>query len=172
MAIRFERNANVAQFPLMWQEVLDFVTDMNRQQMFGFNDWCLPNRRELRSLMRYKTRKPALPEGHPFTNVFLGWYWSSTSAAISPAHAWYVHMEGALNDVADLNQAHQMGCAGACRILMNSNLWLIVQHIAPRFPKTIFSKQCRLGPSPSYIRLLGGLDPSLPGCTGTTLFFA
>lgn len=45
--------------------------------------------------MSYQTRKPALPEGHPFTNIFLGWYWTSTTAAINPAYAWYVHMEGA-----------------------------------------------------------------------------
>jgi hypothetical protein len=68
---------------------------MNRNSAMGCSDWRLPNRRELRSLMSYQTKKPALPENHPFINVFSGWYWSSTTAAISPAHAWYVHMEGA-----------------------------------------------------------------------------
>jgi hypothetical protein len=43
----------------------------------------------------FETRKPALPADHPFENVFLGWYWTSTSAAINPAYAWYIHMEGA-----------------------------------------------------------------------------
>ena len=57
----------------------------------------LPNRRELRSLMSHQTRCPALPESHPFDNLFSGWYWNSTTAAIHPAYAWYVHvhMEGA-----------------------------------------------------------------------------
>ena len=45
--------------------------------------------------MSYETRKPALPARHPFDNIFLGWYWSSTTAAINPVYAWYVHMEGA-----------------------------------------------------------------------------
>ncbi len=89
------RSANLAEFPLTWQEALEFVADTNRARRFGFADWRLPNRRELRSLMSHHTRKPALPEAHPFADVFSGWYWSSTSAAISPAHAWYVHMEGA-----------------------------------------------------------------------------
>ena len=31
---------------------------------------------------------------HPFENVFLGWCWTSTSAAINPSYAWYVHLEG------------------------------------------------------------------------------
>jgi hypothetical protein len=26
--------------------------------------------------------------------VFLGWYWTNTTAVINPAYAWYVHMEG------------------------------------------------------------------------------
>lgn len=45
--------------------------------------------------MSHQTRKPALPEGHPFENIFSGWYWTSTTAAINPAYAWYIHMEGA-----------------------------------------------------------------------------
>lgn len=93
--LMWTRNANLAEFPLTWQEALDFVAGMNRQHFLGFGDWRLPNRRELRSLMSHQTRKPALPEGHPFSHVFLSWYWTATSAAISPSHAWYVHMEGA-----------------------------------------------------------------------------
>ena len=68
---------------------------MNRERYAGRDDWRLPNRNELRSLMSYQARKPALAEGHPFVNVFLGWYWTSTTAAISPAYAWAVHLEGA-----------------------------------------------------------------------------
>ena len=89
------RNANLAEFPLTWQEALDFVASMNREQRYGQNDWRLPNRRELRSLLSLQTKLPALPERHPFINVFNGWYWSATTAAISPAHAWYVALDGA-----------------------------------------------------------------------------
>jgi hypothetical protein len=88
-------NANLADFPLTWQEALNYIAGMNRERAFGYSDWRLPNRRELRSLMSHQTRMPALPEGHPFRNVFLGWYWTSTTAAINTAYAWYVHMEGA-----------------------------------------------------------------------------
>lgn len=89
------RNANLAEFPLEWNEALDYISGMNRENAFGHSDWRLPNRRELRSLMSHQTSKPALPEGHPFQDVFLGWYWTSTTAAINTAYAWYVHMEGA-----------------------------------------------------------------------------
>lgn len=93
--LMWSRDANFAQFPLTWQEALDFVARMNRKAVFGFSDWRLPNRCELRSLLSHQTKKPALPDPHPFVNIFLGWYWTSTSAAINPAYAWYIHMEGA-----------------------------------------------------------------------------
>lgn len=89
------RNANLADFPMTWPEALEHVARMNREQSLGFVDWRLPNRRELLSLIDYQTKKPTLPEGHPFRNVVLGWYWTSTNAAIHPGYAWYVHMEGA-----------------------------------------------------------------------------
>jgi hypothetical protein len=88
------RNANIADFPLTWQEALDHVAQMNRDHAAGFTDWRLPNRRELRSLISHQSRRPALPNEHLFTNLFQGWYWSSTTAVISPAHAWYVSMDG------------------------------------------------------------------------------
>jgi len=88
-------NANPAEFPLSWNEALTFVRDLNGQTAFGYSDWRLPNRRELRSLISYQTKRPALPGNHPFQNVFLNWYWTSTTAAIHPAYAWYVHMDGA-----------------------------------------------------------------------------
>lgn len=54
-------NANLAEFPLTWQDALDFVADMNREQRFGQHDWRMPNRRELRSLLSLQTKLPALP---------------------------------------------------------------------------------------------------------------
>ena len=88
------RDANPTEFPLTWPEALAFIARMNREGALGFADWRLPNRVELRSLVSHQTRKPALPREHPFENVVQSWYWSATTAAISPANAWYVNMEG------------------------------------------------------------------------------
>lgn len=88
------RDANPGDVPLDWQEALDFVDGMNRDQAHGFSDWRLPERIELRSLISYQTRNPALPGGHPFNNVFPGWYWTSATAARNADYAWYVHLEG------------------------------------------------------------------------------
>jgi hypothetical protein len=88
------QNANLAELPVTWQESLDYISSLNREEAFRCNDWRLPNRRELRSLISHQAARPALPEGHPFINVFPGWHWTSTTAAINTAYAWYIHLEG------------------------------------------------------------------------------
>ncbi len=87
-------DANAGELPMTWAEALDFAAAMNRERAFGFNDWRLPNRRELRSLICHHSRKPPLPQRHPFRGLMETWYWTSTSAAINPDHAWYVNMAG------------------------------------------------------------------------------
>lgn len=89
------RDASLSEFPMTWREALDFIVRLNRDNHLGYSDWRLPNRRELRSLVSHQTRRPALPEDHPFIRVFPGWYWTSTTTAISPGHAWYVNLDGA-----------------------------------------------------------------------------
>ena len=53
-------------------------------------DWRLPNRKELISLLDYGEINPALPSGHPFTNVATNWYWSSSTYANDTTQAWDV----------------------------------------------------------------------------------
>ena len=61
-------------------------------------DWRLPNYRELFSLINAEAFdpddifEPALPIGHPFTNVESFYYWSSTTNAQSNEIAWDVYM--------------------------------------------------------------------------------
>lgn len=88
------QNANSAEFPMDWQAALDFIDQMNRDHANKASDWRLPDRRELRSLVSYQTKNPSLPENHPFSNVFPGWYWTSTTAAVNPDFSWCVHMGG------------------------------------------------------------------------------
>lgn len=47
-------------------------------------DWRLPNTNELTSLLDLQNFDPALPTGHPFINVRIDFYWSSTTAARRP----------------------------------------------------------------------------------------
>ncbi|WP_419785105.1 DUF1566 domain-containing protein [Pseudodesulfovibrio sp.] len=88
------RDANAPGFPIAWQEAFDTIDNMNASELAGYGDWRLPDRRELFSLVSFDTHTPALPEDHPFENVFSGWYWTSTTSAMHPAQAWHVHLMG------------------------------------------------------------------------------
>jgi hypothetical protein len=60
-------------------------------------DWRLANYKELFSLVTAQNIYPALPSGHPFTNVQTSFYWSSTSYPVAGAthFAWHVDMSSA-----------------------------------------------------------------------------
>jgi len=88
-------SANYLGYPVSFDEAQAAVRTLNHDAALGRTDWRLPNRRELRSLLNHGAKKPALPAGHPFTDVFLGRCWTSTTFAGLLAHAWYVHLEGA-----------------------------------------------------------------------------
>jgi hypothetical protein len=53
--------------------------------------WRLPVLQELASLVDPTQSAPALPAGHPFSNVQSSHYWSGTSYALNTGHAWTVH---------------------------------------------------------------------------------
>jgi len=87
-------SASKFEFPVSWRESLALVAQMNNRKEFGRSDWRLPNRRELRSLVDHAMKNPSLPRDHPFIDVNLGWYWTSTTAAPNRSYAWYLHLEG------------------------------------------------------------------------------
>lgn len=93
--LMWTRSAAVSDFPLSWEEALTFIKDMNNESRFGYSDWKLPDRRELFSIVSREAVNPSLPPGHPFVDVFSGYYWTSTSCARVPDQAWYIHFGGA-----------------------------------------------------------------------------
>ena len=56
--------------------------------------WRLPTIEELASLIDPTQSNPALPSGHPFSNVQSSLYWSATSNASSTSNAWGVYLSG------------------------------------------------------------------------------
>ena len=83
------------------------VTNCNNLDYGGYDDWRLPNLRELLSLMDYNWYNPALcntagtgqwTANDPFTDVptnvasDLIYFWSSTTLMRYPDHAWRVHI--------------------------------------------------------------------------------
>lgn len=72
----------------LWEEALHLAQTCRVNE----RNWRLPNIRELESLVDAQYHAPALPEGHPFTNIHEA-YWSSTSSAYEPdwAYCLYLH---------------------------------------------------------------------------------
>ncbi len=87
-------SANPYEFPMSWPEALESVQGLNHKSYLGFTDWRLPNKRELRSLIDHGTSRPSLPLSNPFQDVVQTWYWTSTTSAMYPSYAWYVHLQG------------------------------------------------------------------------------
>lgn len=93
--LMWTRNASLFDFPMSWNEALDTIKELNHSDLYGNRDWKLPNRKELFSLISHETINPSIPVGHPFTNIFTGYYWTSSSCARLPNQAWYIHLGGA-----------------------------------------------------------------------------
>lgn len=51
-----------------WQNALEFIKCINKNNYLGHNDWRLPNKKELFSLLDFSNYNPPLQSGHPFTN--------------------------------------------------------------------------------------------------------
>ena len=88
--LMWTRDANLPLGALSWQLSLDYA---NTLVLCGFDDWRLPNRKELRSLINYNlANNAATLNTLGFSNVQANLYWSSSSSAPVPpifvAHAW------------------------------------------------------------------------------------
>lgn len=74
-----------------WFRALDAVSQLNANGYCGYRDWRLPNVNELAGLIDRSRYNPALPGDHPFSNVRI-WYWTSTTTADYNNHAWRVYL--------------------------------------------------------------------------------
>ena len=77
---------------MTWQDSLDYVTCLNTNTYLGYNDWRLPNKKELHSLTDFSQGDPAIQPTNPFINIQTTWYWSSTNCAPCMGFAWIVSM--------------------------------------------------------------------------------
>ena len=73
-----------------------FVQCLNNYSYLGHNDWRVPNRKELQSLIDHSQSNPALPAGNPFTGVGSGTYWSSDTYINQCNLGWAIDMNTGL----------------------------------------------------------------------------
>lgn len=98
----WSNNADPAGFPRKtWQEALDFIKDLNRQNYLGHNDWRLPNVNELGSLVNLEKSSVAdwlVTQG--FSNLVEDEYWTADTVTGNTAFAVSVNMHsGMMNSV-------------------------------------------------------------------------
>ena len=113
------KNANCAGLTNDWETALDYAAalydgctnclgtngDCGLSDFSITGDWRLPNIKELLSLIDYSNTSPALPSGHPFTNVGGTWIWSSTTYGFpaSRNYAWALITSGHLDNLSKTN---------------------------------------------------------------------
>jgi uncharacterized protein DUF1566/List-Bact-rpt repeat protein len=76
-----------------WQGALNYVDCLNSNNYLNHNDWRLPNRKELMSIVdRQQADSSTWLLSQGFNYVQPGAYWSSTTSAYWTGSAWYVHI--------------------------------------------------------------------------------
>jgi hypothetical protein len=69
-------------------------------------DWRLPSINEMQTLLDFGRFSPALPEGHPFLQVWVQQFWTSTSYTLSPSRGWFVDTATGYNSPDEKYYAH------------------------------------------------------------------
>jgi len=87
---------------LMWQKETDGIMNWEdainhceTNDLAGYYDWRLPNRRELSSIVKFKSCEPAIDIDH-FPNTESSYYWSSTSCNYDCDSTWRINFQSGL----------------------------------------------------------------------------
>ena len=71
---------------MTWQSAIDYCEAL---VLDSYDDWRLPNKNELITIIDYDVSNPAI-DNH-FQNTISNYYWSSTTHASNTSYAWFVY---------------------------------------------------------------------------------
>jgi hypothetical protein len=72
-----------------WEAAITYCENLS---FAGYDDWRLPNRNTLQSLVDYSKYKPSI-DTEFFPDTVSSYYWSSTTRAYNSGYAWYVSFD-------------------------------------------------------------------------------
>jgi len=88
------------------EEAIHYCEDIS---LGGYDDWRLPNIRELQSLVDYEKINPSIDTSY-FPDTRSSGYWSSTFHALHNSYGWYVDFSSGYTGSADLNNGFSIRC--------------------------------------------------------------
>ena len=91
--LQWQDDAIVANTGRTWISAIDYCE--NTLTLGGYDDWRLPNKKELLSIVDRSKYNPAL--SGVFQNFSSGYYWSSTTFALYADDAWIVGFDYGLS---------------------------------------------------------------------------
>ena len=92
-------NPNDSDNTYTWDEIQDFISDLNQHNYGGYNDWRMATTKELETLHDLSEEEGGgvAIVTNIFTNTQQGKYWSGDSHADDPNMAWCADFDGSLN---------------------------------------------------------------------------
>ncbi len=91
-----------------WNAAIAYCEDL---PLGGYNDWRLPSREELRSIVDYSIPYPGPTiDTSYFPNTVSSYYWSSTTYASSTGSAWHVYFSSGLDNYSHKSYSRYVRC--------------------------------------------------------------
>jgi len=84
--LEWQDNSQAKTTKLNWQDAKEYCSELDLE---GYDDWRLPNIKELQSIVDISRIKPAIKRD--FSNVENNYYWSSSEYIASSKSAWVVY---------------------------------------------------------------------------------
>ncbi|MDD3741871.1 MAG: DUF1566 domain-containing protein, partial [Bacteroidales bacterium] len=73
-----------------WDETQEYADKLNKREFGGFSDWRIPNKEELRTIVNYADKTPAIDETI-FRNLKPDFYWSKEEYGADKRLGWGIY---------------------------------------------------------------------------------
>ena len=89
-----------------WSTMFEYVKCLNANKYLGFNDWRIPNRNELHSIIDFSKSGIVFTEYPEFSNLTSFPWWTSTTNIRLPHNAWFSNLAGWMHSLGGKTATH------------------------------------------------------------------